>query len=187
MCSSDLEPVHVKHCFLLDDMRFATNQKGRDKLPKRNIKALGRDFRDGLPLGNAKIFDLGEDVVDHPVMLAQSAFWLPGRTRCEEDISGLVGTNLHTWIIRLMAFFIGIRYQHLLAVRLYFNGFIERLIAARFAQGNFALRTCEHARDPVGGKMRFDGEINTADLENRQDGGQPVKIALRDNRDDLFF
>ena len=42
------------------------------------------------------------------------------------------------------------------------------------------------ARNPIGREMRLDRQIDATGLEDREDGGQPIQIALGDHRHNTF-
>ena len=58
--------------------------------------------------------------------------------------------------------------------------------AARLAQHEPAPGTGQRGRDAVGREMRLDGQVRATGLEDRQNGGHPVQVALGHHRDDRF-
>ena len=60
---------------------------------------------------------------------------------------------------------------------------VERGGAARLGQHQPALGARERGRDPVGREVRLDRQVHPAGLEDGDDGGHPVQVALGDHRD----
>ena len=66
------------------------------------------------------------------------------------------------------------------------GGDLESLIksagAALFGEHEPTLRAAQRPGDAIGREMRLDRQIHPARLEDRQDGRQPIQIALRHHR-----
>ena len=58
--------------------------------------------------------------------------------------------------------------------------------AVGLGQHETATRTGEHRRDAIAREVRLDGEVHTAGLEDREDGGHPIQVALGHHRHHVF-
>ncbi len=63
---------------------------------------------------------------------------------------------------------------------------VQRRGAPGLGQDEAASGTGHRPRDTVGGEMRLDRQVCAAGLEDREDGGEPVEVALRHHGDDAF-
>ena len=71
---------------IVENVNLPANDQGGQKLPDRNVKALGRRLCHNIGSGEVQLFDLGVDVVDHPLLLDHRPFGQPGRAGGVDDI-----------------------------------------------------------------------------------------------------
>ena len=119
-------------------------------------------------------------------MLAHRALGLPGGARGEEHVGELVGRHGDAEVLLGVVLLVGRVDEQRLDSGQGVEGLVERGGAAAFGQHEPALGAGERLGDATGREVGLDGEVHATGLEDREDGGHPVEVALGHHRDDTF-
>ena len=119
-------------------------------------------------------------------MLAHRALGLTGGAGGEVDVGELVRRDANAEITLGMVLLVGRVDEERLDSGQRVQGLVERGGAAGFGQHEPAPGTGERGRDAIGREMRLDGQVHATGLEDREDGGHPVQVALGHHRYDTF-